>query len=253
MSKPSRLTALSRLVIVHAKVERAKQNLLDMEALLDSFYCHRIGVHKYRKTAYIGMKDSYDIPMDALTAAGDVVGNLWGALDHLCYQLIDSFSPSIEAKVLEQCGFPFAKDIAGYEEAKSRRKVEFMDPGAVRVIDRLKPYGNGGNDALALLYELNNFSKHRMLVTVGRWVHASADWIGRYSGDDTGFLLISGNPHFSGVYDPSEVHQNDQGAPREAISKFNIRGSNALLPTLHYLVNFVDGVIDTFLPFLESH
>jgi hypothetical protein len=221
-----------------------------MEAMLDRYYRHRAGANKHRKTAFVGMPDSYDIPLDALSAAGDVVGNLWGALDHLCYQLIDAFSPAASDRTLELSAFPFAKDLTGYEEAKRRRKAEFMDPGAVAVIDQLRPYP-GGNDALALLNELNNFSKHRMLVTVGSYVHASADWIGRYS-IGTGFLLLSGAPHFSGVYDPSEVHHTDRDSPRKVISNFVPGGRNAMLPTLNYLVDFVDGTLDGFLPFLGS-
>lgn len=134
MTKPKRLSALSRLVLVKAKVERAKQNLIDMETRLDRHYGYRVGANKHRKTAFRGMPDSYDIPMEALTAAGDVVGNLWGALDHLCYQLIDAFSPTI--------------------------------------------------------------------------------------GEDIG--------------------------------KFNAAGGNAMLPTLRYLIDLVDGILDPFVPFLDS-
>jgi hypothetical protein len=250
MAKPKRLNGMSRLILVKAKVERAKQNLIDMETLLDRHYGHRVGANKHRKSAFHGMPDSYDIPMDALTAAGDVVGNLWGALDHLCYQLIDAYSPSVGEDVLEQSAFPFAKDVTRYEDAKRRRKVEFMDPCAVVVINHLKPY-RGGNDALTLLNDLNNYCKHRMLVTVGSWVHASADWIGRYS-PSTGFLLISGAPHFSGIYDASEVQQHPELAAGESASKFNIAGGNAMLPTLHYLIDLIDGILDPFLPFLDS-
>ena len=72
MSKPTRLNGMSRLIIVKAKVERgAKQNLRDMEDVLNRFYGHRIGANKHRKTAFIGMPDSYNLPMEALTAAGD--------------------------------------------------------------------------------------------------------------------------------------------------------------------------------------
>jgi hypothetical protein len=95
MAKPTRLNALSRLIIVKAKVERAKQNLLDMEAALNRFYGHRIGANKHRKTMVLGTDNAYNLPLEALTAAGDVVGNLWGALDHICYQLIDSYSPNV--------------------------------------------------------------------------------------------------------------------------------------------------------------
>jgi hypothetical protein len=250
MAKPTRLNALSRLVLVKAKVERAKQNLLDMEIRLDRFYGHRIGVNKHRKSALRGMSNSFRIPMDALTAAGDVVGNLWGALDHLCYQLIDSYSPNATLVILEQSGFPFAKDTAAYEEAKRRRKVEFMDPGAVKVIDSIKPY-DGGNDAISLLHRLNNFSKHRMLVTVGERVFASAQWIGEFS-LGTEFLLISGDPHFVGLYDPTDMHQGINLPHHESLAKFNSGGSNAMLPTLHYLIDVVDGLLDPFVAFLDS-
>ncbi|MFZ0663747.1 MAG: hypothetical protein WAM66_13710 [Acidobacteriaceae bacterium] len=251
MSKPTRLEALSRLIIVKAKVERAKQNLLDMEAALNRYYGYRIGANKHRKTAPLGMIDTYNLPMEALTAAGDVVGNLWGALDHLCYQLIDSYSRTATPEILEQSAFPFAKDIAGYAEVKSRRHVELMDPGAVEVLDSLKPY-RGGNEHLTFLYDLNNFSKHRMLVTVGKFAHLHAEWIGKYS-IGTGFLLINAEPYFSGIYDPSEVHKDAYLPHEEAIAKFDVAGRNAMLPTLHYLVNVIDGILDRFLPFLGSH
>jgi hypothetical protein len=251
VSKPKPLNALSRLVIVKAKVERAKQNLLDMEVALNRFYNHRVGANKHAKTALVGMPNSYDLPMEALTAAGDIVGNLWGALDHICYQLIDAYSPNVGDEILEQSAFPFAKDITKYADAKSRRHVKLMDPGAVMVIDALEPY-RGGNKPLTLLYDLNNFSKHRMLVTVGEWVHLNAKWIGKYSAG-TGFLLISGDPHFSGVYDPSEVHKDTFLPHEEAIAKFDVAGRNAMLPTLHYLIDLIDGVLDNFLPFLDSH
>jgi hypothetical protein len=54
-SKPTRLNALSRLVIVKAKIERAKQNLLDMEAALNQSYGYRIGANKHKKTAFVGI------------------------------------------------------------------------------------------------------------------------------------------------------------------------------------------------------
>jgi hypothetical protein len=152
---------------------------------------------------------------------------------------------------LEQSAFPFAKDITRYADAKSRRHVELMDPGAVIVVDALEPY-RGGNKPLTLLYDLNNFSKHRMLVTVGMWVHLHAEWIGRYS-LGTGFVLINADPHFSGIYDPSEVHKNADIPHEEAIAKFDAAGRNAMLPTLHYLIDLVDGILDSFLPFLGSH
>ena len=221
-----------------------------MEALLDRSYGHRIGANKHRKTAFQGMPDAYNIPMDALTAAGDVVSNLWGALDHLCYQLIDAYSPGCDPGVLERSAFPFAKDKSRYKETKNRRGVKFMDPGAVKIIDSLEPYPTG-NSALSLLYELNNISKHRILLTVGTWVHMTADWIGEYSATPT-FLLITSDPHFSGIYEPSEVHKHMQLFHAESLAKFDVGGGNAMLPTLHYLVDVVYRIINEFLPFLES-
>jgi hypothetical protein len=250
MAKLTRLNAQSRLVLCKAKVERAKQNLLDMESVLDRYYGHAVGANKHRRSALKGMPKSYEIATDALLAAGDVTNNLWGALDHLCYQLIDAYSPTVSEKVLEQSGFPFGKDAIRYAEAKTRRKVEFMDPRAVTVIDGLRPY-DGGNEPLALLNRLNNISKHRVLLTVGEKVYMHADWIGRHS-LGTGFLLISTDPHFSGIYDPSEVHQKGDVPHEESLAKFDGAGPNSMLPTLHHLVNVVDSALNEFLPFLDS-
>jgi hypothetical protein len=65
--------------------------------------------------------------------------------------------------------------------------------------------------------------------------------------------LINTDPHFSGIYDPPEVHKNAKCPHEEALAKCDAAGRNVMLPTLHYLVDLVDGILDSFLPFLASH
>src|SRR5882762_10083827 len=93
-TKP-RASPESRLALVRAKVERAKQNLAEVEFLIFTAHGYFPGVNmrvKSRKRLP-GQLPTYEIPFDALTAAGDVVHNLRGALDHLVYQLTKANRP----------------------------------------------------------------------------------------------------------------------------------------------------------------
>ena len=70
------------------------------------------------------------------------------------------------------------------------------------------------------------------------------DWLPPF-----GFLLKAGDPTFSGVFD-DEVEKNVEFEIEEAITQLQISQGDALLPTLHQLVDFVEGLIESFRPFL---
>src|ERR1035437_7614513 len=150
------LDALSRLSLVRAQVERAKKNLKDMERHLAKFYRDmRVSEGDHDPThVFLNKPEPIRTTFDALCAAGDVINNLRGALDHLIFQLIDVYSPTSPPEVFERCAFPICKDAATYEVVK-RRKAKGISPDAMKLLDACKPY-KGGNDALWLLDELNN-------------------------------------------------------------------------------------------------
>jgi hypothetical protein len=103
---PERLTAISRLALIRAKVERADKNLTDMETVL--FQCHGGVPGRERYIKALKSKEGetiiFTIPFDCLAAAGDVVNNLRGALDHLAYQMADAYTPNCPTDVLERTG-----------------------------------------------------------------------------------------------------------------------------------------------------
>ena len=106
----------------------------------------------------------------------------------------------------------------------------------------------GGNDALWRLHELDNINKHRTHFTVAhdylfddRWMPVS-NWP---------FLMKARDPHFAGIFD-SKVEQDMQLEVEEAISDSQVIQSNALLPSLRHLVDYVEHLVESFVPLLKS-
>lgn len=197
----------------------------------------------------VGQVFRYHVPFSALTAAGDVINNLRGALDHLVSQLAMARFPRLTRKQLRTCEFPIGDTLPKYEDAK-RRHVKFIRPGAVKLIDAMKPYKTG-NYALWLLSELDNASKHRILLSVGKEVMCHADWIAQFDGFGFPFMYKLKSPQFSGISVRPKMDKNRLPFRKETIRKIRISKREALLPTLHYLVDTVDGLIEKFLPYLD--
>lgn len=164
------LSPNARLGLVYSKVERAKQNLRDMEASLNEFYGDAPGAKRQIKSFKHepGLVHVFHVTFDTLCAAGDVIGNLVGAFDHLAYQLVMAHAPGTPESVLRTIYFPLADSGAG---SKSRLKTikHLIHPDAVELIKSIKPYA-GGNEALGLLHKLNNISKHRLILNVATHV-----------------------------------------------------------------------------------
>lgn len=242
------LNAPLRLSLVRAKVERAKKNLADMERELLEFH-RQMADSKIHDNAIHILPEHFmkvEVTFDALCAAGDVVNNLRSALDHLIFQLIEVHSPNSPAKDFERCCFPICKDVSSYELSK-RAKVKGISPEAMKLLDGCQPY-KGADNPLWLLNELNNISKHRLIMTVGQEVWCHAGWLGSVSSGEW-FKYEFSDPHFTGIYG-FEVDQKVKLAIEKPIANPQVVRGNALLPTLHQLVNFVEALIDKFLPVL---
>jgi hypothetical protein len=249
-TKP-RLKAEDRLILVRAKVERAKQNLREMEFIIFSAHGYIPGVNMYVKSLKRppGAHAFYDIPFDALTSAGDVVHNLSGALDHLAYQLTIANRPRTTDKEFRQVYFPICKDKATYEKSRERYK-KFFGAKAVEILDSLKPY-KGGNEPLWRLHSLNNVSKHRLLLTMAGFARLHAEWLVR-DGVRIPFLYKFSRPHFRGIFARPKVNDYILPGGKETLSKLRAGRREALLPSLHYLVDFVETVVGSFLPALTN-
>ena len=242
------LSPESRLALVRAKVERAKQNLADMEISLNEFHGYLPGV-KRRITSFNrpqGASHIYEVPFDSLCAAGDVIGNLVGALDHLTYQLVLASTPNTPEQVLRSVYFPLAGDSAGYK-SRLRTIRKLIHPGAIEIIKATKPY-TGGNEPLGLLHKLNNLSKHRLILNVSEIVLCYGP-NGRSDPADR-FLYKLDDVHFFGIWGRPKMDEYILPTGLETINEIRPGQPEALLPTLHYLVAVVDGLTQTFLPYL---
>jgi hypothetical protein len=187
------------------------------------------------------------LSFDVVTISGDIIHNLRSSLDHLAKQLvlvgIEKSPPTVPLtdKQLRQIEFPIAETEAQYEPDKAR-KVKGMLPEMVEAIDRLKPY-KSGNEALWRIHELDNIDKHRSLFTVAHDLMFTADWL------DGAYLFKAQDPHFAGI--EPKVEKDLEIEIGKAFSDPEIRERNALLPSLHQLVDFTENLILSFKPFLE--
>lgn len=102
-------------------------------------------------------------PPNLSVLIGDVVHNLSSALEHLTWQLvIASGNDPIEGVT----GFPIFEERSKYE-ARAPRMMQGMKPEFVAHIERLQPYHRESpeSDPLAVLRDIWNRDKHRLLVT----------------------------------------------------------------------------------------
>jgi hypothetical protein len=248
MARKNKLTSHDRLTLIRVKTERAKKHLTEINAEMAQVGNEEMKVLLEQVNPTTGHRfEEFQtlprMPFNAIATAGDIVHNLRTSLDHLANHLVfaNGKKPTLRTE------FPIAKDSPTYERDKVR-KVEGMATVSKEAIDRLKPY-KGGNDPLWLLHDFDNIDKHRMLFTVDKNTLFVADWIDDFFGFKQ-FLVKASDPHFAGVFE-NEGKKNVNAQIKKPISKPKIAGGNALLPTLHELVVFVENLVLNFEPFLR--
>jgi hypothetical protein len=160
--------ASPKLEGARAKVERAKEHILDLKAKRIAF----LGSDPYRTTpefypepsATAYFLDKYTpIPETISLVAGDAIHSLRTALDYLVYAFVDRQPGDIENTHLY---FPICKSGEAYVR-ESPRKTEGIPNEIKQRIDAFHPY-KGGNDSLWELHQLDIIDKHRLLVTTAR-------------------------------------------------------------------------------------
>ena len=130
----------------------------------------------------------------------------------------------------------------------------------------LKPY-KGGNDALWMLYRLNNVEKHRLLMTVGSifqsvdlGAHVTAHMrksfpeladiplmSAFFKSDDVRFPLKKGDVLFTDGPD-AEVNPEMQFRFNVAFNEPQIAEGKPLLETLHQLTALLEGIVSALTP-----
>jgi hypothetical protein len=237
-----------RLNRVRIKIERAKKHLRDLDAEIDAFRGHVQKVLLKKKDPNTGYKveqitNLRRVSAHVIGASCDAIHNLRSALDHLAYQLILAAGNT----PTKTTGFPIYEDMASYKRYKAR-KVKGMSSRAIELIDALKPYKRG-NDLLWRLHELDNIDKHRMLLTPDEDFLLVADWIEDFFGFQQ-IYIQSSDPHFSGVFD-EQVEKEVYTEIQKAVDKPKVCRRDPMIPTLHQIVDTVEGILECFEPLLR--
>lgn len=159
---------MSRIDLLHAKLERAKKHILDLEAEWRNFFkgggytiAPDDDLQKRERRYYLAV--AKDIPPAISLIAGDAIHNLRSSLDHLAHHLV-AIGTGLPGP-FTRTYFPICESASKYK-TESAGKVKGMRQAAIDAIDAIEPYGGGAGHTLWQLHELDRIDKHRLLLTV---------------------------------------------------------------------------------------
>jgi hypothetical protein len=260
------------------KIGRAKQHIRELGLLVEKFMAKRpfrIMV-KHQPTAgeyLIATKRYEPIPDTWSLIVGDIVHNLWSALDLAIYSMA-----SDKARDQHALMFPFVREEHRLKEKIRSTQVEFAGAKVVEYIRSLKPYRDG-NRVLSGIYRLDARDKHRLLILTGqildfneaslraiipgsppvkfphpigtlRFPHPDADEVQLFRGpaDYASFEWFRGKPWIDYEEEPYiRLHYRiafGEGQPFEGLP---------IIPTLKDCAYVIEGIIDQmFLNFRSS-
>jgi hypothetical protein len=165
-----------------AKLKRAKHHLEEFESRLKT---------DWNKNLYgIGTRDDLGTRETVVTLlkpralfveyaviVGEIVHEMRSALEHVVWQMVPN---PVEGRT----GFPVftleKKDPAnpnrGYYEGQGLRMINGIEPLAEAFIRKLQPFSTGTDQRLALLNQMWNWDKHRLLNTMIGFPRAISPW-----------------------------------------------------------------------------
>ena len=249
-----------RLNGVRRKIDRAKTHINDVEIVARQF-CVANTDCLYPKTDPNSGKKIFHVrfrtqlPELLPLMIGDAVHNLRSALDHLAWQLVDANgqTPTINTS------FPVFKK---KNTKQFNSKVSRIACGARDIIESIQPY-NSGNDDLAILSEMDNFDKHRLLIVIASTVKDSTFGIAGFPPDQKHIFEVEVSPvilKHGALNDGDEVLRilptgSEQYAKvtcslRVAFQEPRTVLGETVVTRLNQLVKITTDTIDKFVPFL---
>ena len=239
------------------KIERAEKHIRDINALLEEFvasdfYSVEIETNGHCCPNYLRFHiDTSGFRLDiAAVVIGDALHNLRSALDLLYY-----------AAILE-CGgrptrwtrfpvFDTGKDVEN-KLREALKKKQITTGIQELLLDTIKPY-EAGNYALWAVNELNITDKHQLLIPTLQLMRFVGICLEDEKGDvvmeDTAYFMdTSGRVRLDQELDCRTITLTDKGHAAATIM-FNIGlpfQAQAVIPTLHQLVEVVSGVVESF-------
>lgn len=186
------------LVGFDLKMQRAEQHLKTLRGAVErfaksDFYETRAEID-YKGRLVARLKNVKDPPPDLSILVGECVYNMRSALDQLAYALAAAHTVPLPERWGELSAFPIFKTGPWYRGEGRRRgaasKIQGMSRSAKTSIERLQPYHRRKNpplECLAMLEELSNVDKHRVLHLTGTAPAGSS-----FRLEGTGLLSMSG-------------------------------------------------------------
>ena len=269
-----------RLISVRAKIKRAKHHILDLEGRIKAFRetdPYKLICEQDPQTSeYVyTVQTRCALPLDFSLIVGEAIHQLRSALDHLACRLIEAAggTPS------DTLYFPICKSAAIYK-ARVAGEIKGVKPGAIDVLNAIKPY-KGGNNVLWALHKLNNIDKHNLLLVVAYGLRPA--FFSEYRTTDPFLLsiletkevqefianncvrptvsfpnkrlwILEGNTELLRIFIPDgpPLHMNHKldFAYDIALGEPEVGEGQAVLPFLHQLCDLVKSIVDLFVPFL---
>ncbi len=239
------------------RLKRADQNIVNLHDEITTFFkkCdYPIIPHPNDKEWQnaVDYHRNLEIPLRFAVLAGEIVHHLRSSLDHLVW-IFSSAKARTENSV--SIAFPILwRDPPTPKELKRfDRNIQGITDSRVRdIITALQPYHRGGDgidDPLAIVHEMNRYDKHRELLLVSSGItvsiitsQLSTEATEAISRHGEGKLLSDRQKALIG----KAIKQNHNVTPMVAFSKFGRRKTQAVIPSLTQLINAVAKDIELF-------
>ncbi len=268
---------------VWIKVERAKEHFRDLYARYQEFR----QTNPYERVVYdepdtgdlvYKAKVLADPPVEWSAIVGDTVHNLRSSLDLLVCELVRAEGHEVKPNT----AFPVFKSASAFSNAFKPGppgQIKGAPKAAVDVIKAAEPY-KGANNAFWRLHQLDITDKHKLLVPVGMAYQSVVFDLARAFDNvpdlppelavpqelkmpvgirpaDRQFPLEDGAELFRIAAqvrnDPmAQMHMNPQFVFEVAFGEGEVVEGEALIPTLHELIQFVEGFIELFPPLFNQ-
>jgi hypothetical protein len=264
---------------VWIKVERAKEHISDLQALVERFD----HAEPYRVLSYCELdtgdlvyevKVSDQPPLRWSAIVGDAIHNLRSSLDLMVCETVRAKGNTVK----KATGFPVFKSArACVDEFKSGApgQVQGAPKKVVDFIKKSKPY-KGANNPLWRIHQLDIADKHKLLVPVGMAhqgtinSYTMADVLEAYPGVTTFKLHELPTAQGIGIVVPeltfpledgaeiyraparlrtdpvAQMHMDPQFTFGIAFGEGEIVEGEPLVPTLHEFTQFIEGFIESF-------
>jgi|ERR1700732_254094 len=163
------ITVLHQLGGCWAKINRGQHHIKFLETDIADFFQRNphtvVGQFNRDCTEYLFTATGpVEIPVNFAVVAGEVVHHLRSSLDHLVWALVVQRGCAPKGHVQ----FPICSTPKKFESACKRGKIDGISNAAQAIIQDAQPFRTGQptNHPLAILQDLNNTDKHKLLLIV---------------------------------------------------------------------------------------